>query len=153
MMPCDDFISSHFPINVSLKPNEFAEVPFGGALVVSDRDVHRRFLTVATIQNADTIFGIVTAVGEAYVTVASLHADMPPSKVEFDFLVIATGFSLPTLVVSPGTNLAQRRAELAQLNSAFCSGGNVVIGGGGLIALEVHKSMTIMHVYCVSPFV
>jgi NADH dehydrogenase FAD-containing subunit len=120
-----------------VQPNAFVENSFGGPVAMSRPDLLGKFVTEEPMQGVTTVFGVAIAAEEGWLTVAPLGGGTSAEQVPFDFLVAATGFSLPTFLAAPGQTLAERRAELERLDAAMGSGGNVVVSGGGIVALEM----------------
>lgn len=57
--------------------------------------------------------------------------------IDFDFLVCATGFSLPALLPALGQTLSDRTAYLSKLHAAVKGASSILIAGGGPIAVEL----------------
>ena len=55
----------------------------------------------------------------------------------YDVLVLATGFSMPTITATPGCSLGERRTEVQSFNDAVKGAASIVIGGGGVVGLEL----------------
>lgn len=82
------------------------------------------------------VYGLATGVGPNGLTVKD-HADGTEQTLPYDALVIATGFAMPTIVAEPGISLAERTREIAGFNAAVKEAGSIVVGGGGVIGLEL----------------
>jgi pyruvate/2-oxoglutarate dehydrogenase complex dihydrolipoamide dehydrogenase (E3) component len=139
---CDIFSTSnefysHPLVRSFTSASQFAEFPFSGPISITHPDIHHKFVTEEPIPGVKTVFGVAKSCTEIVVKVQPLNSDGELVEVPFDFLVAATGFSMPTFLATPGVTLQERREELKAVYNACLSGGDVVVGGGGVIALEV----------------
>jgi len=57
-------------------------------------------------------------------------------EIAYDILIVATGFGMPLIYPTPGQTLQERKAEVKDVAEKIKLANNILIGGGGPVALE-----------------
>jgi NADH dehydrogenase FAD-containing subunit len=133
------FPTRGFDVTV-IQPNDFAEFPFSGPLTLAYPEMHSNVVTGQAIPNVKTIAGIATGMSDGILTVKSLCKD-ETQEVKFDYIIAASGFQFPKFLATPGQTYEERVQEIQSFNDAALSGGDIVVGGGGIIAIEMACNM------------
>lgn len=115
---------------------DFKELPWGGPVGLSEPSEYLKYIDTTPTAGCNVIVGTaVSANGSAVMVQPS--GEGATMELPYDYLVAATGFSLPLVITDPGQSLADRQAALDDFYTAATGGGDVVIGGGGVTAMEV----------------
>jgi len=121
-----------------IQANRFVEWSLASATAFVDPSCHPRFLSTDCTK--------FEAKGATYTYATAEGVDMEKKQVRlsngaapetFDALVVATGFALPLFYPRLGVSVHERIAEVKLVANAISKAACVVIGGGGLIALEL----------------
>mmetsp|Transcript_26233 Transcript_26233/g.34124 ORF Transcript_26233/g.34124 Transcript_26233/m.34124 type:complete len:342 (-) Transcript_26233:90-1115(-) len=120
-----------------IQPNDFAELPFSGPLTLAYPHMHGNVVTGQAMQNVKTVFGIASETKDGILTVTSIKDKTKTEEVPFDYLVAASGFQFPKFLSTPGQTYEERSDEIQSFNKAALTGGDVIVGGGGIIAVEM----------------
>lgn len=130
-----------------VQPNKFSEVVWYSTLVLSGQDPFHLDSTLRPVMDVDeTVYGVAVGcsdglTGDGVLAVKTLERSEGNVEdivhVEFDVLVVATGLSFPTILASPGQTLAARLEEIESLQAALKKGGEIVVGGGGAVGVEL----------------
>jgi NADH dehydrogenase FAD-containing subunit len=101
-----------------------------------DKDVRKGEIRA---ENVSYVYGTVTkVVGEN----ASRHLEMKledgsTATEAFDYLVVATGFSVPALLAEPGISADARASEITELRTAIQAAKHVLVAGGSALGCEM----------------
>jgi pyruvate/2-oxoglutarate dehydrogenase complex dihydrolipoamide dehydrogenase (E3) component len=63
--------------------------------------------------------------------------DGSTTKEAFDYLVVATGFSIPALLAEPGISADARESEITELRTAIQVASHVLVAGGSAVGCEM----------------
>lgn len=85
------------------------------------------------------VYGVADGLKGHTLSVAPLSgsADGKAVTVDFDYLVVATGFACPNVVPEPGQTLGDVRGWQRQVHEASKKAANILVTGGGAVGIEV----------------
>lgn len=121
-----------------VQANRFVEWSLGSASAFVDPSCHPRFLSTDCTK--------FEAKGATYRYATAQGVDVENKQVQlsggaapeaFDALIVATGFALPLFYPRLGVSVQERMAEVQTVGKAISAAACVIIGGGGLVALEL----------------
>jgi len=64
---------------------------------------------------------------------------------QYSLVVVSTGFALPLILPKAGTGLAERKKEVQDVGATLKAASHVVVGGGGVIAMEMAGSIKVAY--------
>jgi len=121
-----------------VQANRFVEWSLASSMAFVDPSCHPRFLSTDCAKfeakGATYRYDTATGVDMEKKQVRLLGGAVPEA---YDALVVATGFVLPLFYPSLGVSVQERMAEVQRVGKTISTASCVVIGGGGLIALEL----------------
>jgi NADH dehydrogenase FAD-containing subunit len=120
---------------VSAQP--YKEGPWAGPIALAAPEEHFRFVDETATAGVTVLFGSAVAINGGSLTVSRFGSDGATEQVPYDSLVAATGFKMPGIINDPGQPLAERREFFENVKKQFSSGGNVVVAGAGIVAVEL----------------
>mmetsp|Transcript_7913 Transcript_7913/g.22662 ORF Transcript_7913/g.22662 Transcript_7913/m.22662 type:complete len:430 (-) Transcript_7913:1684-2973(-) len=124
--------------------NPFIEFAIAGALFVSSPEKYNAWMSEPDsfkVQGVDYMFDEVTEIDPAAKTIK--FARSPPLR--YRAVIVASGSRLPLVCPAPGSNLAQRRAELEAAGKAIAGAKTVVLNGSGTVGVELAGDIKAAH--------
>jgi len=120
-----------------VQANKFVEWPLPMTMILVKPELHDKALatdcSVFQVPGATYKYGVVARVDAASKQVVLADKE----SVAYDALIVATGFNVPCVYPGLGVTVEERKAQVQQIGSAIKNATCVVVGGGGLIALEM----------------
>jgi thioredoxin reductase len=124
-----------------ISANKFVEWPLAMPAVLSAVEKHDKALApnpeTFQVKGVTYKYGPVTSVDTAAKTItfkANLQND---EVVQYDALIVATGFGLPLVYPEIGVTLADRKAQVQKVAAAIKKANSIVISGGGVVGVEM----------------
>lgn len=134
-----------------IQANMFVEWPIAMTVCLVKPELHEKAL--ATDRKQYELKGVTykyavaagVDIGSNQVKLANPDGSLMDEAVDYDALVVATGFGVPLVYPGLGVTLDERREEVKRVGDAIKNAGSVVIAGGGPIALEMAGEIRIAY--------